>query len=426
MRGAPAAVAEIPHPRKLLGDGQFVESEHWYACGPPPPATQGWKLYVPLTLLNAAETLARLSPPLIRAGTHFKYIKTIKLLRKLNAGSFGYTQIGKGVVIYLVEPDARLIDRLKEALAPFRGQTPAVPCARPFGADLPLYYRYGSYRGDLLELGTTKTQDNRYDAGAAVPEGVTDALAAYATPVPEPEEVRAFLLRYPVFEALVQQGKCGVFLALDFASEEFRQVVLKVGYYRGQVQPDGTDGCDFLRRELVFYRRLRARGLADVAPALVDAFDAPRKVILALEHLPGTTLLVKKLQGELTVEHLERCWATMERVHRAGLYLGDAKIANFIADDGGDVHVLDFEAAGVLGEEPPAIRTFFLHPEPEDPRRADQAHFLASVLYPYESGRYSWEDRHVDVQDLLALKLDTAVADWALQKLRAVLLDASP
>lgn len=49
--------------------------------------------------------------------------------------------------------------------------------------------------------------------------------------------------------------------------------------------------------------------------------------------------------------------------------------------------VLDFEAAGVIGEEPPAIRTFFVSPEPTNPRAADYKHFLASVLYPYEAGR---------------------------------------
>lgn len=421
MRGGPAEVSEIPHPRSFPQPLTFVESGEWFACGPPPGVSQGWKLYVPLTLANAREIVERLVPLVQDAGLCFKYIKSIKLLRKLNAGTFGYTQIGKCFVIYLPEPDGGLIEALKSTLAPYRDQCPAVPCALPFGDDLPLYYRYGSYHGSHLEVGGAEIEDNREDAGAAVPAGMDDLLAPYTVPVPDNGAVRSFLLRYPVYQALVQQGKCGVFLGLNLESETFQEVVLKVGYHRGQVQPDGSDGCSFLRRELAFYRELTRRGLSAVAPELVDALDVPRKVILVLEHIPGTTLLKRKLQGSLTVGHLERSWALIDHLHAHGTYLGDAKLANFMATDDGDLRVLDFEAAGVLGEAPPAIRTFFFDPQPADPRLADRAHFLASVLYPYEQGRYSWEDRHVDLGAWLGSDPDSDVSAWALDKLRTVL-----
>lgn len=425
MRGDPVTVPEIPPPRRLSQSLPFVESDEWFACGPPAGVRQGWKLYIPLTLVNAREIVTRLVPLVERVGLHFKYTKSVKLLRKLNAGMFGYSQIGKCFVIYLPEPDAGLIETLKETLAPFRDQCPAVPCARPFGDDLPLYYRYGSYQGSRLKVGGAEREDNREDAEAAVPPGVDDLLAPYASPVPENDAVRSFLLRYPVFQALIQQGKCGVFLGLNLASETFQEAVLKVGYHRGQVQPDGSDGCSFLRRELAFYRELASRDLSAFAPRLIDALDVPRKVILVLEYIPGTTLLARKLQGRLSREHLERCWEVIDLLHARGVYLGDAKLANFIATDEGDLRVLDFEAAGIVGEEPPSIRTFFLHPEPADPCLADRAHFLASVLYPYEQGRYSWEDRHVDLATWLDREPESETAAWALDRLRTVLQDAS-
>ena len=296
-----------------------------------------------------------------------------------------------------------------------------MPCALPFGDDLPLYYRYGCYTGDTLVLGGGKQDDDRENPDTAVPEGVENSLAAFTRPVSENAAVRSFLLRYPAYQAVVQQGKCGVFLGINFESESFQEVVLKVGYHRGQVQPDGSDGCDFLRRELAFYRELAKRGVAGVAPELIDALDVTRKVILVLEYIPGLSLLARKLQNELTVEHLERCWNVLGQVHDIGLYVGDAKIANFIATDDGDLRLLDFEAAGVIGEEPPAIRTFFVSPEPTNPRAADYTHFLASVLYPYEAGRYSWEDRHVDLLHLLDRQPDTEISAWALDKLRIVM-----
>jgi len=421
MRGAPEAVPEIPHPDKLAPSLPFEETEEWYACGRPAGrARQGWKLYVPLTMVNAREVIERLAPLVLDAGLHFKYVKNIKTLRKLNAGTFGYPQIGKCFVIYLPEPDDRFIAALREALVPYRDQCPAVPCARPFGDRLPLYYRYGSYLEKHITLDGVEVEDDRQDLANAVPEGVEDALAPYTQPVPKDPAVAAFLRGYPIFQALFQQGKCGVFHAMNLASETFQEVVLKVGYHRGQVQVDGSDGCSFLRRELTFYKILADRGLSELAPALIDSLDVPRKVILVLEYIRGTSLLVHKLAGKLTIEQLERAWAMIDRFHAAGVYIGDAKLANFLATDDGDLRVIDFEAGGILGEEPPHIRTFFLNPDPEDPRLGDKAHFLASILYPYEEGRYSWEDRHVDLCAWLNREPDDDISAWALVKLCSV------
>ena len=144
---------ELPHPTELSPELPFVESEEWFACGPPPVARQGWKPYVPVTLLNARKLVELVYPLVSRAGLHFKYVKATVLLRRLNAGMFGYTQVGKGVVIYLPEPDETFLNALKEALRPYQGQCPTVPCAIPFGDGLPLYYRYGSYAGRRLQVG---------------------------------------------------------------------------------------------------------------------------------------------------------------------------------------------------------------------------------------------------------------------------------
>jgi hypothetical protein len=250
---------------------------------------------------------------------------------------------------------------------------------------------------------------------------VEDLLARYTKPIRESRAVRLFLRRYPVYQALIQQGKCGIFLGMNLKSKTFQEVVLKVGYHRGQVQPDGTDGCSLLRRELAFYRELDARNLKSLAPRLVDALDVPRKVILVLEYLSGKNLLLRKLQGQLTVEHVERCWAIMDSLHACGAYLGDAKLANFMMTNDGDLRVLDFEAAGIFGDESPAFRTFFVNPEPANPYLADRAHFLASVLDSYEEGHFRWEDRCIDLGAWIRTKPKSAVCAWAVGKLREVL-----
>ena len=411
---------EIPHPHSFLPSLPFAESSEWFVCGGRVYATQGWKLYVPLTVLNAAEIVERLVPLAQRYALHFKYIKSINLLRKLNAGIFGYTQIGKGFVIYLPEPKAPFIAALIRSLEEYRDQCPAVPCAVPFGNDLPLYYRYGSYQGRRIKVGGTEIDDDRQDASSAVPTGVVDLLAPYTTPICENVEVSSFLQRYPAYQAIAQQGKCGVFRALNLESDVFQEVILKVGYHRGQLEIDGSDGCSFLRRELAFYRELGLRELHHLTPRLVDALDLSRKVILVLEYIPGNNLLERKLQGMLSLEHLNHCWKILDDLHAAGVYLGDAKLANFLLTDNDEIRVIDFEAAGVIGQAPPPMRTFIIDPLPEDPCIVDRAHFLASVVFPYEDAAHSLSDRRVDLHAWMNQKPGTEIAAWAIDKLRCL------
>jgi hypothetical protein len=412
----------IPHPLELSPELPFAESEEWFFCGPPPRARQGWKLYVPLTILNANEVVKLLYSLAWRAGMHFKYIKTMPLLRKLNAGIFGYTQVGKGLVIYLPEIEEGFLSSLKEKLTPYRDQCPTVPCAIPFGDDLPLHYRYGSYVSRRLQVGGYDVEDDRANAKSAVPAGMEDLLKRYTTPSDVPPEVQSFLSRYPAYEAIQQQGKGGIFIALNLASETFQEVVLKVGYHRGMVQLDGSDGCDLLRRELMFYRELANRGVAAEAPELIDALDAPRKVVLVLEYTPGSNLLARRLENQLTIAHLERCWSIIERLHSAGLYLGDAKLGNFLAADDGEVRILDFETAGVIGDRPSPIRTFHLRPQFPDVRTADFAHFVASVLYtPDEADHEGPHDKSFDLRTWADRDSETEIVAWAREKLRKLL-----
>jgi hypothetical protein len=411
-------IGEIPHPGELASPVASATGEEWYVCGEAPDRqSQGWKLYVPMTMLNARAIVQRTAPLLVSSGLQFKYVRDLRTLCKLNEGTYGYSQVGKNLVIYLPEPDAAFVTALKRILQPFRDECPAVPCARPIGDRLPLYYRYGSYRHAHITIGGVEVVDDRLDLARAVPPGIEDALAGHCSEVPEDPAIAAFLGTFPVFRALRQQGKSGVFHCMNLASETFQEVVLKVGYHRGCVQPDGSDGCTLLRRELAFYRLLAQHGIDRLAPALVDALDVPRKVILALDHVAGSDLLSCKLDGRLTVAHLDAAWAMIEEIHGRGLFLGDAKLGNFLLGDDGRLRIVDFETAGVLGQSPPSIRTFLLSPPPTDQRAHDRAHFLASVLFAYERAENDADIRCVEMNSLTAQRPSDDVSNWALGRL---------
>ena len=364
--------------------------------------------------------IERLSPLLITAGLGFKYVKNLQVLRRLNAGSYGYSQVGKDLVIYLPAVDVPFIEGLKLALRPYRDQSPAVPCARSFGDRLPLYYRFGSYTGGKLIIDGVEVDDDRKNLANAVPEGIADLIAPFTAPDAREPSVERFLRKYPTVRAIAQQGKCGVFHAIDISCDSLREVLLKVGYFRGQMHMDGRDGCDLLRRELACYELLSRRHIQSLAPELIDSLDLPRKVILVLGYIDGINLLQCKLSGQLTVDLLERAWTITEEFHANGIYLGDVKLANFMMSKDGDLRAVDLESAGEVEKHTSLARTFFVDPQQDDPLAADQAHFLASILYPYGQAGSDWENRHVTLPGLLGQEPESDVSAWALARLGAI------
>lgn len=407
--------AEIPSPAQLAPSLDWRGSRHWYDCGPPLGTAQGWKLYVSATLRSIHETLERVVPVLADAGSRFKYVRSIDSLRRLNAGTFGHTQIGKCIVVYLELVDEPLVRRLSTALAPMGDSGPRVPFARHLGGDLPMYYRYGAYTDETIRTDDGPRTDRR--DGAPVPPGIPDVLDAFVAPRSPNRALQSFLLRYPAFEAVRQQGKFGIFRAFDLNAATFRDVALKVGYRHGQEQADGTDGCDLLRRELRFYRALERRGLTDLAPALIDAFDDGERVALVLEWVEGRTLLAHLLEGTLEPVHLASCWEALERLHAQGLFLGDAKVANFVLGPDGRIRLLDFETSGVAGADAILpIRTFRLGGvSSTSVFTADRSHFLASVLFDY-TGSYEPQHRYVDLSAAHG-RGDDAVRAWVVERL---------
>ncbi|MFF8837470.1 hypothetical protein [Streptomyces sp. NPDC015130] len=59
------------------------------------------------------------------------------------------------------------------------------------------------------------------------------------------------------------------------------------------------------------------------------------------------------------------------------------------------------------------------------PRFSDLAHFLVSVLYPYDQAGKSWADRRVDLRACLEREPADEAEAWALERLRAF-LDQAP
>lgn len=361
-------------------------------------------------------------PLLVARRTSFKYLATETALHALNAGLFGYSQIGKCLVAYLGNGAGAnaLIPSLKTALVPFRSRCPVIPYARALGGGLPIYYRYGAYAGEEVTLDGVRQPDARDAGGRAVPRGFGDPFREWQEPTVADERLERFLSRHPVVEALSQGGKSGVFVALDLESETFSEVVLKVGYRHGQVMPGGVDGFDLLARERRFFSILKARHLAHLAPSLVRYEEFARVNVLVMERVEGADLLSLSRLGELAPAALGDCLSILQHMHRADLVLGDPKLANFVQEREGGVKVVDFESSSDARRDVGStFWTFHLvNPSIADAREHDIIHFLVSVLYDYESDTPSIRHRSIDLRALGRTKVPGSRAErWALDEL---------
>ena len=371
---------------KATYDFGFHDSadEYWLYQGSP-SFEQGWKLYISASILNFETIIKLVAPTLIGLQIPFKFVLSEKVLRKLNSGMFGYSQIGKSIVVYLCDHDLEVINLLKRTLEEFRGTCPNIPLAIPLMRGGPLYYRYGSYTGRSILVNGSTIEDDRSLPESAVPAGIDDKLVEFVEKHHSDAEINKFLRCYPTLSAISQSGKSGVFLSMSLNPDEPNPVVLKMGYKNGATQPDGRDGHWFVCNEHEFYREMRSVGCDFLAPQLLDSHIDENDVALVLERIPGPNLQWLKTGGALTEYYCRSAWEILLEFHDRQLILSDPKLANFVVDvDRGEVRAIDFESSFVIGRNTYSpIRTFFLSNTgvADDVKLLDRLHFLMSILF---------------------------------------------
>ena len=401
----------------------------WYTDGPPVSVPQGWKLYVSASLPHYLETLAITREVFARHGVPSKYACSDKVFRKLNAGLYGYCQVGKNIVGYFAEDAAlrSVAAELKDRLRAFADTAPQVPFAQPLGGELPLSYRYGAFHGDTIELAGEDYADDRRKPARWIFDHIPDPLSVLSEDTETDEAFDAFLSRYPVYETLSQGGKGGIFAAFDLEADAFNDLILKIGYRKGQVLPDGRDGMALLKREADFFALLDERRIATVAPALVDYRQFRDRNVLIMERIDGQNLQTLRIDGALTRGHVEKCLAVLDTIHGAGLYVGDAKIANFVEETASaKIYAIDFEAAGRLDTAKLDILCtyHFSRPTFGDMAKLERCHLLYSALHVDDETTFSESDRIIDLpQKLAQITPSDETGKWALGLLQAELLD---
>lgn len=413
----------LPHP-----DDTKPEPSIWNFVGEPPLITQGWKLYVSANNGTFDEVL-RLTAPIFEArGIPYKYVNSERSLWRLNAGLEGYSQIGKSIVAYVGDaPDlADLIGDLKRVLDGYRSSAILPPYAAKLGGGLPIAYRYGSYFSDELQLGSVAVADDRFRLQTQAAELPADPFERFLEARPQDQGLDRLLLQYPVFEAISQSGKGGVFAALDLSAATFSEVILKIGRRHGNLMPDGRDGQSLTKREHWFYDLVCAESdLAKHVPKVLAFHEFADEAVLVMERLEGQNLLQLQIEEQLRRADVEQAVAILESFHRSGLLVGDAKLGNFIRLASGQLKVFDFETAGVIESRwtPDQHSTFMFVDRQLQSRPAawELVHFLYSVIHKNETADFDERNRIIDLPALLETQPESEVARFALKRIREIL-----
>lgn len=382
----------VPSPVELLGP-EGGHDASWFMVGEiPGTCNQGWKIYISALETNYVTVLSAVTSVLYAHGVPFKYLRSIRDLRRVNAGQRGFSQIGKCIVGYVHDDrviPALLTDLYRE-MRSLAHDAPFIPRLPRVWSGYNLFYRYGSYVNKTIIIDGVEIEDDRAhpaDILARISKNPFTALGFRGAPEGpidrSVEENNSMLRRYPVFKTICRSGKGGVFIAVDLTNPTYTEVLVKIGLKNGRLAPDGRDGADFIRHEREMYKSLSGTTLRSVVPLVIAYAEEPGANVLVLSLLHGENLAEWRTRGGADVDVLRESLAIIQRIHDAGFFLGDAKLSNFVKTDVG-IAVVDLESMGPLSEADTnrSPCTFAIYGLGALSRQVfDVLHFLISAIY---------------------------------------------
>lgn len=353
---------------------QRVELDDWLVYRPPGvnlPA-QGWKIHVAACLDNADTVLDTVWDYCVPRRITFKFLCGRHILLSANAKYADRGSSGKLVTMYCVDEE-HLAQILHELDVLLHGQPGPYILSDLRWNDGPLFVRYGGFteRRGFFDRGmpepaiaddSGRLVPDRREPRFTVPEWIN--LPEFLAPqLTARTAARLDELPYQISKALHFSNGGGLYLARDTRTEE--QVVLKEARPHAGLSGDGKDAVERQERERLVLTELA--GL-EAVPALRDTFELGGHRFLVQDYVDGEALrrlMVERyplVDEQPTKEALEEytAWAmrmsakieaAVEQVHQRGVVINDLHLYNVLVTEDERVALIDFEVAGLPGEE---------------------------------------------------------------------------
>lgn len=383
---------------------------------------QGWKLHISSIPQEAESLIEVVVPVLIEHGADFKIARSESILKKLNEGRLGQTQVGKFMTIYpKSDTECRqLAEELINATQRFHG--PKIPTDLHLGNII--YTRYGGINPIIKRnrLGITEkfingTDDDLrpddYCIPFEPPESVPNPFEDYTSEKARDnfigpkgpgdrdmsEENSLFGPGYRLIDVIKPDAKGAVILAIDLTSQEnVDRIVLKEGRHHCLSDRYGRDIRTRLRRQHKIHTELAS--LVPI-PESKSYFEVGDNGYLALEYIEGSNIgardsipyTARTIPERQTL--LKELLATVDAVaqlHEAGFIHRDLTLNNIRISEGGTAYLIDLELAYRIGsEEPPFTRGTFGFMSPQQisnkpPTISDDVFSIGSIFATLFSG----------------------------------------
>ncbi len=372
-RYKPDDAAYLPVARNLLPkQWRIIRNGIWYHCVPENPVlvSQGWKIHVSATGGTAKKVLRAVVPLLVGENTSFKFALDPGILFMITGKRWYRGGAGKFMTIYPHNQAhfKRLIEIVHQGTTGLAGQY--ILSDRRYKNSKCVFYRYGG-----IEMRASLDPRGEKIPFIVSPEGVEvrdERRPWFVVPPWEkdpfcpldsraPLEKRLQRGRYVIESSLRFSNSGGIYLARD--TTEGTTVVIKEGRPLTNVDDYGRDAVSLLQHECRLLRLLESTG---IAPRALDLFEEWEHTFLVEEYIEGQTLRQHAIVHNVTRSplpsrsHVEQFYATFSAVfakltkvvqilHQHGIVFGDFSPTNVIVTDGGDVRIVDFEAACELG-----------------------------------------------------------------------------
>lgn len=424
----------------------FYEHGPWATVGKS-ARVQGWKLHLSSIPPEAGRLLTTVIPILLQAGASFKVAVNQKLLRMLNDGELGATQVGKFITIY-PEGDEQtnlLAKELVKATQAFNG--PTIVTDMYLGGVV--YTRYGGFNPVIVRdrLGQAALciydRDQQlvvdaYQVPFSVPAGVTlpfngghlNPRNLDRTPliVPAPaaltpgaaKPTKLFGPGYLVLEIIEQHAKGAVFRGIDLRSQA--QVSVKVIKQARQfclMDEWGRDMRTRLQHQAQLHKTLMG---ALPIPQVDPYFEVNGDGYLPLQNIEGQSIeavtnntlrnrpwhSLPRSQKVRLLEYLEKLVGAIQKMHARGYVHRDIAAANIWIGTDDEVYLLDLELAHAVDDPTPPFTLGtpgFMSPDQEQqrpPKFEDDIYALGCVMVMVFTGLDPRRVLFTGVQDRLA------------------------